>query len=352
MFDGHQFREIVSGRRRGLGAAALRGLLSGAEMVYALAMRWRNRRYDTGRLPSLGVSVPVVSVGNITLGGTGKTPMVEWLARWFRAHEVRVALVSRGYGAEQGERNDEALEIEERLPDVPHLQNRDRVAAAKMAIEECECQVIVLDDGFQHRRLARDLDLVLIDALEPFGFEHVFPRGTLREPLAGMQRADFVALSRADQVDEGERRRIAKRVSALAPAAGWLELVHGPRGLATASGAREDFAALAGRPIAAFCGIGNPAGFKHTLSATGATIADFRIFPDHHPYSRADLDSLAAWADALAVDAVVCTAKDLVKLRVERLGRAPLYALLIELEIVAGLPPLEERLAEIAAAAR
>lgn len=345
MFDGQQFREIVSGRRRGMGAAALRGLLSGAEIGYALAMRWRNRRYDTGRLPSRRVSVPVVSVGNITLGGTGKTPMVEWLGRWLRARDVRVALVSRGYGAEQGGRNDEALELEERLPDVPHLQNRDRVAAAEMAIEECECQVIVLDDGFQHRRLARDLDLVLIDALEPFGFEHVFPRGTLREPLAGLRRADFVALSRADQVDESERRRIAWRVQSLAPDAGWLELVHGPRGLATAAGSREELAALAGRRIAAFCGIGNPAGFKHTLGAAGATIADFRIFPDHHSYSRADLESLAAWADSLAVEAVVCTAKDLVKLRVERLGQAPLYALRIELEIVAGLPQLEERLA-------
>lgn len=352
MFDGHQFRELVSGRRRGARAAALRGLLTGAELGYSLAMRWRNRRYDTGRLPSQRVSVPVVSVGNITLGGTGKTPLVEWLARWFRARDVRVALVSRGYGAEQGGRNDEALELEERLPDVPHLQNRDRLAAAEMAIEECECQVIVLDDGFQHRRLARDLDLVLIDALEPFGFEHVFPRGTLREPLAGLRRAHFVALSRADQVDEEERRRIAERVRTLAPAAGWLELVHGPRELATASGVREELTALVGRRVAAFCGIGNPAGFKRTLVAAGATVADFRVFPDHHPYSRTDLDSLAAWADALAVDTVVCTAKDLVKLRVERLGRARLFALRIELEFVAGLPPFETRLAEIVSAAR
>ena len=116
--------------------------------------------------------------------------MVEWIARWFRRHNVRVSIVSRGYRAEEGGRNDEARELEQKLPDVPHVQNPDRVAAAQIAVEELETQLIVLDDGFQHRRLARDVDIVLLDALEPFGFEHVFPRGTLREPLAGLRRAD------------------------------------------------------------------------------------------------------------------------------------------------------------------
>jgi tetraacyldisaccharide 4'-kinase len=344
VLDGSAFRELVSGRTRGLSASALRGLLAGAEWPYAWATRWRNRRYDTGRLPSHRVGVPVISVGNLTLGGTGKTPMVEWLARWFRARGARVALVSRGYGAEAGGRNDEALELEERLPDVPHLQNRDRVAAAAMAIEECECQLIVLDDGFQHRRLARDLDLVLIDALEPFGFEHVFPRGTLREPLAGLRRADCIALSRADLVDEHERRRIAQRVRSLAPSAAWLEVAHRPRRLVSSTGQREDLAALTGRRVAAFCGIGNPDGFLRTLRAAGAVVADFREFADHHSYDRNDVESLAAWADTLAVELVVCTAKDLVKLRVERLGRARLCALAVEVEIVAGQREFEDRL--------
>ncbi len=165
-----------------------RGALALAEIPYAAAVDWRNRRYDCGATVQR-VGVPVVSVGNLTLGGTGKTPLVEWLARWFADRGVRVVLVSRGYGALPGQPNDEALELAQSLPQVPHLQNRDRVQAALEAIGELGAQLILLDDGFQHRRLARDLDLVLVDALEPFGFGHVFPRGTLREPLAGWRRA-------------------------------------------------------------------------------------------------------------------------------------------------------------------
>lgn len=347
MLSPSEFRELVSGRRRGAVAAALRGALRAGEVFYSAAMQARNWRYDSGRAEIVRVDVPVVCVGNLTLGGTGKTPMVEWLARWYRARDVRVTLVSRGYGAEQGACNDEALELEQRLPDVPHLQNPDRVAAARMAIEEFECQVIVLDDGFQHRRLARNLDLVLIDALEPFGFEHVFPRGTLREPLTGLRRADVVALSRPDRVTPDERDRIASRVRGLAPKAIWCEVAHQPRRLLSADGQELPLAELAGQRVAAFCGIGNPAGFRHTLAQAGAQVIEFREFPDHHSYDRQDIESLAKWVDSLDIEMVVCTAKDLVKLRMARLGVRPLCALVIELEILAGCEELERRLAAL-----
>lgn len=344
MLSPSEFRELVSGRRRGAAAVAMRGALRAAEVCYAAAMQWRNRRYDSGRAEIVRVEVPVVSVGNLTLGGTGKTPMVEWLARWYRARGVRVTLVSRGYGAEQGTRNDEALELEQRLPDVPHLQNPDRVATAQLAIEEFECQLIVLDDGFQHRRLARDLDLVLIDALEPFGYEHVFPRGTLREPLTGLKRADVVALSRADMLTAEERRQIESRVRRLTPRALWCEVVHQPCRLVSAEGIEEPIESLAGRRVAAFCGIGNPAGFRHTLDRAGAHVIEFREFADHHSYCRGDVEALAKWADSRDVEMVVCTSKDFVKLRIARLGRRPLWALMIELEILVGRGELEERL--------
>ena len=125
---------------------------------------------------------------------------------------LRVTLVSRGYGAAAGARNDEALELERKLPDVPHLQNADRVAAALTAIEEFECQLLLLDDAFQHRRIQRDLDIVLIDALNPFGYGHLLPRGLLREPLSSLARADVIALSRSDLVAAGERARIWEQV--------------------------------------------------------------------------------------------------------------------------------------------
>ncbi|MHC4404870.1 MAG: tetraacyldisaccharide 4'-kinase, partial [Planctomycetota bacterium] len=265
MLTPSKFRDLVSGRRRGLRASLLRLGLRAAEVPYRLAVAWRNRRYDTGAAATHRVSVPVVSVGNLTVGGTGKTPMVQWIARWLRRHDVRVTVISRGYGAEAGAANDEALELEQSLPDVLHLENADRVKAARLAIEEFDCQLILLDDAFQHRRIHRDLDVVMLDAAEPFGFDHVFPRGTLREPPHGLRRAHVAVLSRADMIGPEERAAIRQRVLRYAPQIGWAEVAHAPRVLRSAAGREEPVDALRGRPVAAFCGIGNPAGFRHTL---------------------------------------------------------------------------------------
>jgi tetraacyldisaccharide 4'-kinase len=293
------------------------------------------------------VAVPVISVGNLTLGGTGKTPLVRWIVQWLLDRGVSAAIVSRGYGSRQGSENDEALELRADLPGVGHLQNPDRVAAAREAIERFGCQTIVLDDAFQHRRLARDLDLVLLDASEPFGFRHVFPRGTLREPLDGLRRADVVLLSRADLIDAQLRDSLRRQVARYAPHAAWGEVVHAPLGFVSSQGSEQPIASLAGQPIAAFAGIGNPAGFRHTLESCGCRPAAFREFSDHHAYTRADLASLAAWAKELGAAAIVCTRKDLVKIDAERLGDLPLRALKIGLEFLRGQELLEQRLAAI-----
>lgn len=342
MSSASAFRALVSGKQRGWRAALLRGALGAVEVPYALAVRWRNRRYDRGRAAVQRVGVPVISVGNITLGGTGKTPMVEWIARWLHDRGVRVTIVSRGYGAEQGALNDEGLELEQRLPDVPHLQNPNRVEAALAAIEELECQAIVLDDGFQHRRLARDLDLVLLDALEPLGYGRVFPRGLLREPLSGLARAHAIVLSRADLAAPAERGRLRALAASYAPQAVWLEAVHAPRRLQNATGTSQAIESLHGLRVAAFCGLGNPAGFRHTLEQLGYTVVAFREFPDHHVYERADVASLVAWAGTLDVAAVVTTHKDLVKIGIDTLGPKPLWALWIGLEFVSGQERLEQ----------
>jgi len=343
-----QFRDMVSGRRRGVGAAMARVGLRVVEVPYTLAVVWRNRRYDSGRAAVHRVPVPVVSVGNLTLGGTGKTPMVQWIARWLRGRGRRVTLVSRGYGAQAGAVNDEALELEQNLPDVPHIENPDRVAAARLAVEELDCQIIVLDDAFQHRRIHRDLDVVMLDALEPFGFGHVFPRGTLREPLRGLGRVDIVVLSRADLLEPDERARIRERVHRYAPEAAWAEVMHAPQRLLSSSGETQSLDTLRDKPVAAFCGIGNPAGFRHTLERCACRAVDFREFPDHHRYGRADVESLADWADRLDVAAVVCTHKDLVKLSVEGLGRRPLWAVTIGIEFLTGQAEMEARLDALA----
>ncbi|MEX0614240.1 MAG: tetraacyldisaccharide 4'-kinase [Pirellulales bacterium] len=344
MADPAQFRELVSGRWRGIRPTALRGLLRAAEVPYTLGVVWRNRRYDNGQAPSHRVGVPVVSVGNLTLGGTGKTPMVKWLARWLRQKNVHVAVVSRGYGAKAGQENDEALELRQSLPDVPHVQNPNRVAAARQAINELNSQLILLDDGFQHRRLARDLDIVLLDALEPFGFDHVFPRGTLREPVSSLRRAHVVCLSRADVLAAPERAAIRRRVAQIAPQAAWCEAAHAASGLINAAGESQPVEMLAGRRIAAFCGIGNPAGFRHTLATIGCELVAWRAFPDHHTYSATDLASLTAMAADCRADILLCTQKDLVKLPHQDLAGMPLWAITLEMKVLSGQDLFEQAL--------
>jgi tetraacyldisaccharide 4'-kinase len=273
--------------------------------------------------------------------------MVEWICRFLRDRGLRVAIVSRGYGNRDGAANDEALELAEKLPNVPHVQDPDRVAAALAAIEQHKCQAIVLDDAFQHRRIARDLDIVLLDSQEPFGFNHVFPRGTLREPLSGLARADCIVLSRADMIVPENRSRIRQRALGLAPRALWAECAHKPIALVTASGSEKPLDALHGQRVAAFCGIGNPAGFRHSLASCGYELSLFRQFADHHAYRRDNVASLTDWADHAEVAAVLCTDKDLVKIGLDHLGGKPLYALRVALEFLKGQSELKSILTEI-----
>jgi tetraacyldisaccharide 4'-kinase len=345
LFSPSEFRDLVSGRRTGPVACAARAALRFAEIPYSLIMRCRNRLYDQGLLPSRRAPAVVISVGNLTVGGTGKTPLVEWLVRWFRNQGVTVGVVSRGYKAADGAPNDEALELAAKIPDLPHVQNRDRVAAAQQVVRQNDCQVVVLDDAFQHRRIRRDLDLVLLDALEPFGWEHVLPRGTLREPVSGLARADVVALSRADAIAEPQRAAIRNRALALAPHADWIELVHQPIELSASDGRRQPLESLAGRRIAAFCGIGNPQGFLHTLQTLGCQVIAFRALPDHYAYPPSAVERLTTWAEGLdGVDTLLCTCKDIVKLNRCRLGSSELWAVSIGLQISSGWEPFERRL--------
>jgi tetraacyldisaccharide 4'-kinase len=337
---------LIRGQTRGFRARLARGGLALASFGYGAAVTIRNFGFDRGWLKSHAAGVPVVSVGNLTLGGTGKTPMVEWLARWFRRRRVRLAILSRGYGQKRG-LNDEGRVLEENLPDVPHLQDPDRVALARIAALELETELIVLDDGFQHRRLARDLDLVLLDALEPFGLGYLFPRGLLREGVASLRRAHLVVLTRADQVSVEERRAIRSEVVRAAGERPWAEARHAPLDLIDSVGNSSPLAVLEGRSVAAFCGIGNPEGFRRTLLGVCGDVLDLRVFPDHHLYSAADAGSLERWASEERADLVLTTQKDLVKLRASSLGPAPLFALRIGLEVTEGGAIMDDALARL-----
>lgn len=345
MWKPSEFRDLVSGRERGPRATLLRGLLAAVEHPYRWAVQLRNTGFDCGYRRVTRLGVPIISIGNLTLGGTGKTPMVEWLANWFGQRGLHVVLISRGYRAAKGLLNDEALELAKRLPHVPHVQDPQRVRAAQQALRDYPCDVILLDDAFQHRRIARDLDIVLLDALEPFGWGHVFPRGTLREPLAGLARAQVVALSRSDAVDAATRLSIREKVAQLAPDAVWLELAHQPRILVAADGQETPLDQLAGGPVAAFCGVGNPAGFRLTVQSCGYQLTNFREFPDHFAFGERDVAALEQWAAGLpGISGVVCTSKDLAKINRLRLGPHPLWAIRIAVEIRQGHDKLEARL--------
>jgi tetraacyldisaccharide 4'-kinase len=211
-----------------------------------------------------------------------------------------------------------------------------------------ESEVLVLDDGFQHRRLRRDLDLVLIDATNPWGHGYLLPRGLLREPVGGLRRAHAVLLTRCDQANAGAVAAIRTQVQKLAPQAPLIETVHEPAAWRNAGGVDMAAEALRGRPVAAFCGIGNPEGFRRTLEQLGVDVVAWRCYADHHPYGRGDVDELRRWARDRPTDAVlVTTQKDLVKINVDRLGDRELWALRIQLKIVSNREAFEEKLRQV-----
>ncbi|MCG8511455.1 MAG: tetraacyldisaccharide 4'-kinase, partial [Rhodospirillales bacterium] len=209
----------MSGEATGLLAAAARGGLALAEPVYRAVVSARNKRFDNGKRTIARLPRPVISVGNITTGGTGKTPMVIHLARLLHEAGHRPAVLLRGYKAdpEHPQASDEAAELTAALDGIAYVEaNPNRVESARRVLDNHpNADVFLLDDGFQHRQVHRDLDMVLIDAMCPFGHDHLLPRGLLREPMKNLARADAVVVTRADQVEPGKLKEIDQRIVAM-----------------------------------------------------------------------------------------------------------------------------------------
>jgi tetraacyldisaccharide 4'-kinase len=342
-------RDLITGRSRGPVAGLARGGLAFASLFYGAAVRGRNQAFDLGALRTHHALVPVVGVGNLTAGGTGKTPIVAAIVEWFSSHGLRPAILSRGYRPHAGKANDEKLVLDQLCPDVPHLQGADRVASARLAPDRHGAQVLVLDDGFQHRRLARDLDLVLIDALDPWGSDHLLPRGLLREPKSALRRADAVIVTRADQCVPETKTKLLAEIRRYGRDEAPIEAIFRPTELINSDGARVAINSLGA--VAAFCGIGNPEGFRRTLEGAGVgQIAAFHTFRDHHRYSQAELVELGRWARDQGANALVTTQKDLVKIPFAELGNTPLWALTIRAEFTAGDDRLYSLLQDLARA--
>lgn len=292
----------------------LRGLLSIAAFGYGFILRARNAWYDRkGALYQ--PSAPVISVGNITVGGTGKTPFVIDLVKRLERMDpaCHVAVVARGYRAEGDGPGDEELLLRRHCPTAAYVANPQRVDAARVAVEKMRADVIILDDGFQHRRLARVLDIVLIDATCPFGHGHLLPRGLLREPLSSLRRAELIVITRSDQVSTSELGRLNDRLGRLAPAAIRISCRHAVTGVHWLDG-RPVGRGLDGAKAVLFAAIGNPASFRSTAQMLGVKIMGERWWPDHHAYRAADIDRLRADSRFGAYDLLLTTEKDAVKL--------------------------------------
>ncbi|MBN1442613.1 MAG: tetraacyldisaccharide 4'-kinase [Planctomycetes bacterium] len=315
----------------GPGAAAGRGaawrrlgvLLLPVSWIYGAAViarraAWRGR--------AIALPAPVVSVGNITCGGTGKTPTVEMVARDLVALGWQPAILSRGYGAgtapgadppsSDPPPNDEHRILAANLPGVHHFQGPDRVRSGRRAISS-GANILVLDDGFQHIRLRRDLDIALVDALNPFGGGRLLPAGLLREPVGSLRCADLLAVTRCDLAGPEEVERLVDRLSRRFPSLPLIRLRTRPLLWVDLDGGEADPRALEGQRVLAFCGIGNPEAFRRQILALGVELAGWRAFRDHHRYTRRDLEGLQREALRVGADALVMTQKDAVKIAAE-----------------------------------
>jgi len=347
--DQRAYKEIMSGRRGGAVASLLRGVAWAASKPYAMAMRVRRWAYRRGSLASHNAPVPVVSVGNVTAGGTGKTPMVAWIVRRLVEAGRTPAIVTRGYRAEpvkKGEtpRSDEA-ELLAALTDVSVIVEPDRLAGARRAAEG-GADVVVLDDGFQHRRLRRDVDIVLIDAAEPLGFGHCLPRGLLREPPAALADADAVVITHADEVSPEALAGLRQTLTPLCgPRTVFAEACHKPLAVIDAAGQRHEPETLVGKKVAAFCGLGSPEHFFDSLAALGANVVESVALDDHAPYSPALLKKLAEQARDAGAEAMITTQKDHVRLaHLPRPDSPPICQLAIEIDVTGGREDLVERI--------
>lgn len=293
---------------------AVRRLLLPFSMAYSSAMRLRNLAYD--RVPALvrRADIPVISVGNLTVGGTGKTPMVVDVVSRLRAMGRRPAVLTRGYKGTADRPADEVLELREALPGIPVIVDPNRVAAANEATRSHGADCAVLDDGFQHRRLARDLDIVLIDALDPWGGDRVLPAGRLREPWSGLRRADALVITRANQADTAQVDAIEARLRRVVPDKTIWQAGVEVASIVDLDGWPQPAATLNGRRVFVVCGLGNPATFRRLVEALGAGVVGQRVFHDHHHYSVPDVACIDADAQRVGADYVVTTRKDWVKL--------------------------------------
>jgi len=351
------YHRLISGQSIGSGAVLLRFFLGVTAKGYSIGVRLRNFSYSKGWLKKHRANAPVISVGNITAGGTGKTPLVIWLCNLLQQKGNRCAILTRGYKTRRAscvmrraknERNtqyairnteiDEPAILAESCPEAKIIVNPDRTAGSVEAVSKFGAEVLIMDDGFQHRRLGRDLDIVAIDATRPFGYGRMLPAGLLREPLASLKRADIVVITRCDQTTEAELTKIEGKLQQVNPDIIIARSIHAPVYAKSTDNKQISLDQLKGKKIFAFCGIGNPDAFSNTIKKLGANLVGSKVYDDHHHYTDDCLADIYKQASHLKADLILTTQKDWTK--IVRLVSAkkdiPLSYLAIEIKFVAG----------------
>ena len=359
--------EVIFEERRGTVAALVRGLLFSLSKVFKVAIKFRRFLYNVRILRDSTLGVQVIAVGNLTVGGTGKTPVVEKFARELRDQGRNVAILSRGYRSkppplhktmldrilfradttpprvvsdgkslllDSETAGDEPYMLASNLKDVIVLVDKDRVKAGRYAIEQFGCDTLLLDDGFQYWKLrGRRQDVVLIDRQQPFGNGSLLPRGTLREPPSHLARASVIFITKSD----GNTAELRQRIAQLNPTAGIIECIHHPLYFEDVfTGERLDIGIIKGRRVASLSGIAQPESFEQGLIKLGAELVYSKRFADHHRFSQQEILNAINRGKKRQAEIILTTQKDAVRFpKIDRRD-LPFYFMRVEIKIVAG----------------
>jgi tetraacyldisaccharide 4'-kinase len=359
--------EVILEERKGTRESMVRGLLYGCSKIFQLAVKTRRFLYNFRILRDSTLGVQVIAIGNLTVGGTGKTPVVEKFARELRDEGRNVAILSRGYRSkpvplhkwlvnkiflrddttpprvvsdgrslllDSDMAGDEPYMLASNLKDVVVLVDKDRVKSGRYAIEKFGCDTLLLDDGFQYWKLkGRRLDVVLIDRQQPFGNERLLPRGTLREPPSHLARASFIFITKSD----GNTAELRRRIAQVNPSAGIIECIHHPLYLEDVfTGQRSGLELLKGRKVASLSGIAQPESFEQSLVQLQAELVYAKRFADHHRFTQQEILNAINRSKKRQAEAIITTQKDAV--RFPKLDRRdlPIYFMRVEIKILSG----------------
>jgi tetraacyldisaccharide 4'-kinase len=359
--------EVIFEERRGALARLARAFLYSCSKAFQVAVKARHLLYHFRILRDSTLGVQVIAIGNLTVGGTGKTPVVEKFARELQDQGRSVAILSRGYRSkptpvhkwllnklflrddttpprvvsdgrslllDSEMAGDEPYMLASNLKDVVVLVDKDRVKSGRYAIEKFGCDTLLLDDGFQYWKLrGRRHDIVLIDRQQPFGNERLLPRGTLREPPSHLARASWIFITKSD----GNTAELRRRITSVNPGAGIIECIHHPLYLEDVfTGQRVGLELVKGRKVASLSGIAQPESFEQSLVTLGAELVYSKRFADHHRFTQQEMLNAINRSKKRQAEAIITTQKDAV--RFPKLDRRdlPIYFMRVEIKILSG----------------